>query len=147
MYTQHLHRILGSSVRVVNNANPYAPSSSPLMIVVQRRFSYGSWQHVLTKKLDRSSRMTLKDGLENNENLGDKLGKNSNHYIYEDWDDIIKHDLGNEHEYLRHVKPTEARRRLKSKILYDSSMTKIEDLASYIQFVQDHKEDFRGKKF
>jgi hypothetical protein len=106
---------------------------------------------------DRTSKMTLKDGLEASQYFGSDLGKNVNHYVYEDWDDTPEYEpprdgkgvlLSNrDRRSARHIKPTVAKKLLAAEKVYNRSKRKIDDLASYIKFVQEHKEDFRGQKF
>lgn len=77
---------------------------------------------------------------------------------YEDWDHVIRsfqHPSALTHpgaattttlldRHLaqdRHIKPTEIRRRINSAKAYRRSVRRVDDLASYIQFIQETKKD------
>ena len=47
---------------------------------------------------------------------------------------------------LRHIVPTEVRRRKKAKKVYDRTVKKVQELTKYIQFAKDHPNEFKKKK-
>lgn len=109
------------------------------------------WQAFLTKKLDRTSNTTQRSVDNTTAESVDNI--RSAVYKYEDWINVIrgfhdpmKHNKSLLERHLNtkvHVKPTEQKRRIKSNQIYQRSVKRVDDLASYIQFVRDHKEDFR----
>lgn len=110
-----------------------------------------NWQAFLGKKFDRTASTRMNDDDNDNEKTSE-----SKQYKYEDWIDLARgfHEpmKGNNallkrfRAYEHHIKPTVRRRLLNSKKLYHASQKKVNNLTSYIQFVQDHSDDFRTKK-
>lgn len=109
------------------------------------------WQAFLTKKIDRTSNTPHRSVDSTKGESGDNL--RSAVYKYEDWTNVIRgfHDPMKHNKSLLdrhlnakvHIKPTEQKRRIKSNQIYQRSVKRVDDLASYIQFVRDHKDDFR----
>jgi hypothetical protein len=72
---------------------------------------------------------------------------------YEGWDVVMKRsEEPNKHgksltelewKEDRHIKPTEAKRRLVSRKRYNNAVKRLDDLMRYIKFTRDYKDDFR----
>jgi hypothetical protein len=108
------------------------------------------WQAFLTKRIDRTSNTSQRSSIDK-----DNKGINSGSvvYKYEDWLNVIrgfhdpmKHNKSLLDLHLRskvHIKPTAQKRQVKANQIYQRSVKRVDDLASYIQFVRDHKDEFR----
>ena len=72
---------------------------------------------------------------------------------YVDWEEIIRgveepnkhgqYEVDRHWKASRHIKPNVEKQRKKERKIYNAKIKKIEDLVKYIQFQQDHPDDFR----
>jgi hypothetical protein len=124
-------------------------SNGSITFPSNRQQTRSHWQAFLTKKLDRSANIR---GTGARDDSGEESEQGQ--YRYDDWVNVARgfQDPMKDRKSLlqlhldtsrEHIKPTEQRRRIKSNKIHQRSVKRVDDLNSYIQFVKDHKEDFR----